>query len=549
MKRYLLLGLFGIVLVSPFLLRLVFAKTEEAAVSAGAARLVIVTPHNQDIRREFARAFSRWHQAKYGSPVDIDYRTPGGTTDIERLLQSTYALYQTADKTLPPPADVTADIDMVWGGGDYVFDQELKKLLTAKDGKPVSVLQPVKLPPGVLEAAFPEPSLAGIRLYDYDKTKPVAEQRPEWIGVCLSSFGIVYNPDVYAALQRPDPATWRDLTDPALAGKLALADPTHSGSAAVAYLMVQQRAMADAEAAFFADHPKKRDDPGYNAAIGAGWQRGFERLTRIAANARYFTDSSSQVPNDVANGDAAAGMAIDFYGRVNEQLLGSERIRFVSPVAATAITPDPIAVLYGVKGKRLELATHFMEFLLSKPGQLLWIKKPGTADGPTDRALRRPPIRRDVYANMEGWTDPGNPFAESGGFNQRGEWMATFGPSRNIWAAAWIDGREALKSAYGTILTLPPGAKRDALLDELATPPEGLSMQYLLDLRSAQKLQAKLGPAPTGPDAAKLAALMAKIDAAPSADLNSAAWQAQWRINWAEKFREHYAAVAGKVGK
>lgn len=551
-KRYLLLGLFALVLVSPFLLRLVFAKTDAPAVAvdASAPRLVIVTPHNQDIRREFERAFSAWHEKKYGTPVDIDYRTPGGTNDIERLLQNTYALAQKPDGTLPPPADVTADLDMVWGGGDYVFDQHLKKLLTDNSGKPVSVLEPVELPPGVLEAAYPDPTLAGIRLYDYDKTKPISEQRPQWVGVCLSSFGIVYNPDIYKAMMLPAPKTWRDLTQPELAGKVALADPTHSGSAAVAYEMVLQRAMADAEEAFFEQHPDKPKNAAYQAALAAGWQRGMSDLIRIAANARYFTDSASQVPNDVANGDAAAGMAIDFYGRVNEELLGSGRITFVSPKAATAISPDPIAVLYGVKGRKKELATHFMEFLLSKPGQVLWNKRPGTPGGPLDRALRRPPIRQDVYADTADFADPQNPFKDAGGFNQRGEWMKTFGPTQQIWAAAWIDAREALKSAYGKVLAEKDVASRDALLSDLAAMPDGMSLQYLTDLYDAAKLQKKVGPNPPAgdPDTAKLAALLKKVGVPPTTDLNGERWKATWRIDWAEKFREHYAAVAGKVG-
>ena len=43
-------------------------------------------------------------------------------------------------------------------------------------------------------------------------------------------------------------------------------------------------------------------------------------LLLIAANGRYFTDSAPQVPNDVGNGDAAAGIAIDFYGRVYQEV-------------------------------------------------------------------------------------------------------------------------------------------------------------------------------------------------------------------------------------
>ena len=57
----------------------------------GISILVIVTPHNEAIRYEFERGFSAWHQQKYGSPVKIDWRSIGGTTEIMRYLKSEFA--------------------------------------------------------------------------------------------------------------------------------------------------------------------------------------------------------------------------------------------------------------------------------------------------------------------------------------------------------------------------------------------------------------------------------------------------------------------------
>ena len=144
------------------------------------------------------------------------------------------------------------------------------------------------------------------------------------------------------------PRTWSDLTDPRLFAGLSLADPTHSGSAGVAYMMVIQRAMADAETEFLGrpgnagkTAAQLKSDPQYQAALDAGWKRGMRQLVLIAANARYFSDSSAEPPIDVAGGDAAAGMAIDFYGRVTQETVGPDRETFVAPRAATAITPTP----------------------------------------------------------------------------------------------------------------------------------------------------------------------------------------------------------------
>ena len=235
MKPYVYLILFVLILGLPFLLR---GALTSAPAQHAQLRLVVVTPHNQDIRREFGYAFSDWHQKKYGQAVEIDYRTPGGTNDIKRLLENTYAPYRDKDGKLSE--DVPADIDIVWGGGDYFFYSELRRL-----GSPaMDVLQPIRISSAILSSAFPQDRLAGVRLYDSAKDAKGNSLPPTWIGVALSSFGIVYNPDMYATLNArpaarrsplPEPRTWQDLTRPELAGLVALADPAHSGSAGVAF--------------------------------------------------------------------------------------------------------------------------------------------------------------------------------------------------------------------------------------------------------------------------------------------------------------------------
>src|SRR5260221_447862 len=83
----------------------------------------------------------------------------------------------------------------------------------------------------------------------------------------------------------------------------------------------------EAEAALFERQPELKlvakgelsKNAAYNRAIAAGWKRGMSDLLKIAANARYFADSSPLVPIDVSRGEAAAGVAIDFYARVTEE--------------------------------------------------------------------------------------------------------------------------------------------------------------------------------------------------------------------------------------
>jgi len=522
MRRYAFIILFLLVLLAPLAARLMVTRGTSAppAAAGPALHLVVISPHNQDIRREFARAFSDWHRETFGQPVEIDYRTPGGSNDVVRLLTTTYAAQRSPDGKLPPEDQARADIDVAWGGGDVTFDRDLK---------PLGILQPIELPdaPSLLSEAFPESTLAGVKLYDDYVDPRTKKPKPRWVGVCLSSFGIIYNPDVYATLGLAAPAHWQDLADPRLSGWVALADPTHSGSAGVTYMMVLQRAMADAEEAYHAGHPGplNKSSPQYQAAIAAGWHRGMGQLLLIAANARYFTDNATQPPNDVGNGEAAAGVAIDFYGRTFEQEIGSSRIRFLAPRAATAVTPDAVAILYGVKGDRQVLARRFVQFLLARRGQLMWILKPGQASGPVERALHRSPIRRDLYApgtDRSGWADDVNPFDEAGGFNQRGEWMALFGDTRPIWAAAWIDSRDALRSAYAKILAAPDDAHRSALLAELADLP--ITMAQVATLRDQRK----------------------QLEASGA---DSDVWKAEQRQAWAQTFRDHYARVAARSGQ
>src|SRR5437763_81236 len=268
-RPYVFILLFLTALALPFVLRLAVTKGDRPrATQRDALKLVVITPHNLDIRREFAHAFSEWHALNYGRPVTIDYRVPGGTNDIRRQLEHTYRGFQRAGR------EPVADIEVAWGGGDYFFYADLQPA-------DLQILQPMDLDPKLLSAVFPQPSLAGVRLYDQPRPGPDGRTPgPKWVGVCLSSFGIVYNADLYSSLGLQAPTSWHDLTDPGLSGMVALADPTHSGSVAVAYMMVIQRRMADAEAEVLAREPglgklpkAERDkDPAYQAALADGWR-------------------------------------------------------------------------------------------------------------------------------------------------------------------------------------------------------------------------------------------------------------------------------------
>lgn len=420
MKRWILLGLFVVVLLAPLVVSAFLGR--QVKVKSADLELVIITPHQEAIRREFAEAFEHYYQQRFGKTVAVDYRT-FGASDIVKYFDERA---KTVSKEHP-----TYGIDIAWGGGDFLFDVQLKK---------PGYLQALKPPDELMKEVYPEASLSGLPLYD-----PDIKNGPCWFGTALSSFGVVYNRDVLRYLGVAEPKTWRDMADPRLANWVVLADPTRSASAKQAYMVIVERAMADASA-------RKQSE-------SAGWADGMGLIRQIAANARLFTDSSSVVPIMVSQGEAAAGMAIDFYGRSQADAVGNERMGYVEPENATIINPDPIAMVAGAEHR--ELAQQFIEFVLSREGQLLWNTKPGAPGGPRASALRRLPIRRDVYADMTNFTDQVNPFVAASSFNKSNAREKTFGIMGELIQFSCIDLLEELRETRKAILAPPPARAKE----------------------------------------------------------------------------------------
>lgn len=509
LRLYACLAAFGLVLLLPFMVRVLIGRAarpmEPRRVADGALELRIITPHNQDIRRVFELAFSDWHRARFGRPVAITYLSPGGTNDIVRYLNDLYGSFHDSAGALLPEEQIDSGIEIVWGGGDYTFERDFKPWL-----------QPLDLEPELLREAFPTPDLAGVPLLD-----PEPGHAPRWVGVALSSFGIIHSPEFYAALGLPAPETWSDLARPELAGLVALADPTRSGASAIIYLMVLQRAMARAEEEWLRQNPALAALPrlefeqhaGYQAALAAGWKDGMRSLLLMAANARYFTDSGGRPCADVGDAESAAGVAIDFYARVFEQQVGPRRIAYHAPRGATAITPDPVGVLYGTGGEKRRLANRFVEFLISREGQRLWNVEGGESPY-VIRSLRRLPARRDVYADRRGWADDDNPFEVADGFNMRQRWTRQLGRLVPIWAAAWIDAKHELDEAYRAVLGVQDERRRAELRFELSDLP--IEYGDVLD--------------PPARDVADRRLSVARD-----------------RMSWSQRFRHHYASVRDRA--
>jgi iron(III) transport system substrate-binding protein len=417
-RRFLpILLLLAVVIATPILLR---RSTELAAAGKAEDRLVILTPHNETIRSEFGEAFARHWKEKTGRTLYIDWRIPGGTSDIARVIDSSF---KAADEIKVPGIGV----DLFFGGGEPDFK------LQADKGRFVELevftTHPEWFEDDVIPARF-----TGENYYDSGHL---------WVGTCLSQMGICYNKDTVKRLGVLPPRRWEDLGDPAYAGYIALADPTKSGSVGRTYEMMIQEQMKRVIM-------EKGDS---DASKEEGWKRGLNLLQAMAANARYYTDSASKIPHDVAQGDAAAGTCIDFYGRSYEEKLGKRgesRLLWTAPLGGTSISVDPIAVFRGAP--RPDIAQEFVTYCLSEAGQLLWNVRAGLPGGPRETSPRRLPVRRDLYTveNLPRFADPDAlPYERSGGFEY--DYALTgkaFNAMRQIFRAMCMDPHQEMKHAW-----------------------------------------------------------------------------------------------------
>jgi len=432
-RAWIIFGLLTLIVALPLAMR-----RETASVSKKAAddHLVILTPHNESIRQEFGEAFAAHWKEKTGRTIHLDWRTPGGTSEIRMVLDAGYKAAEDTGRD-------GIGVDLFFGGGEPDFAGQ------AKQGRLVP-LEVFEKRPELFGDDAPVPqTFTGERYFPDDKV---------WVGTCMSQFGICYNPDVLERMKLPAPKQWADLAEPGYAGALALADPTKSGSVARTFeLLVQGEIQRE-----LAENTLDRD-----TAIAAGWARGLRMIQRLSANARYFTDSASKIPHDVGQGNAAAGMCIDFYGRSYSEELskkdGGKRVIWVAPVGGTTLSCDPVGVLKGAPNP--QVAQAFVEFCLSEGAQSLWFGKPGTPGGPRDRALHRTPIRRDMYSaeNLANSTMPdANPYQDPGNFTYDRELTGSaFNTLRQLVKIMCIDSHHELQQAWNALREA--GMPEDAL--------------------------------------------------------------------------------------
>lgn len=74
-----------VVIAIPFAL-----KPRENLLAPADDTVVIISPHNEAVRHEFSVAFAQYYKNKTGRSVRIDWRLPGGTSEISRYLAGEY---------------------------------------------------------------------------------------------------------------------------------------------------------------------------------------------------------------------------------------------------------------------------------------------------------------------------------------------------------------------------------------------------------------------------------------------------------------------------
>src|SRR5262247_2857687 len=274
------------------------------------SELTLITPVSKFIHDAALKAFADYAKERWNVVVKVSAIPAGTPVAYGRI---------TEWKGKP-------DADIFWGGESALFEILAEKKL----------LQKVEISK---EAWDSIPASIG-------KPKPIPLKDPQgfWVGTALEPYGLVYHPVKIKRLGIPEPKDWDDLLNPKLRGEVAQCAPTRSSSSNATYEVILSM---------------------------YGEDKGWEWLTKLAANTGHFTARSRDVPTVVAKGEYSAGFAVPSYMAFEEKLAGFD-IKFVAPKNAF-VTPEPMAILAGARNPKA--ARAFIEFLLTERGQKVFMER------------------------------------------------------------------------------------------------------------------------------------------------------------------------------
>jgi ABC-type Fe3+ transport system substrate-binding protein len=460
-------------------------------------RLVLISPHRDELREEVALAFTDWLQERTHARITaleavVQQWTGNSTADNAALVDHAFnelsqdwgadnlggvpiaynnwhreptvataeQLARTIDRNKVANTSENGNpfprVEIVWqdiGGGT----SQIARYVSARfESNPSGIgidllfgggtdiylrfasqglLEKINLPPSIFEGRIRK-ELNGIPLYD-----------PEgrWYGPILSSFGILYNREVLRRIDQPGPERWADLGDPGLAGWISAGDPRITGSVHMVYEIILQ---------------------------GHGWEEGFRQVARLAANCHSFIRDSGTLARTVTSGEVAAAGNLDA-NALSAVTRDPQTMGFSLPSGETIINPDAIAVLKGAP--QPGLARAFVEFTLSDAGQLLFLLRPGQPGGPRRHPLCRLSVVEELYAEYPPdvrSVGTANPFLTRSTISYNSKLgNARWDALNDLLGAVLVDAHADLASAWREILKLPVSPRRERFEHQLFAPP------------------------------------------------------------------------------
>lgn len=271
--------------------------------NSGKGKVVVYTPHPSEAINVGVQEF----QDKYGIQVEV---IAAGTGEL---------LARIENESSNPLGDV------LWGGG-------AESLATYK--KYFAQYKPSTLPD--INPAYVDPE-------NY------------WVGESPLPMVIMYNTNLVPADQAPK--GWKDMLNPAFKGKIAMADPSRSGSA---YTILATMLQAFG-----------KDD-------GKGWQFIKDFYANLDGK---VLDSSSKVYKGVNDGEYAVGLTIE--KEAIKYVEAGGPVKIVYPEEGTSAVPDGVALIKGCKNEAN--AKLFIDFVTGKECQTIMAQQ-----------IKRRPVRTDT---------------------------------------------------------------------------------------------------------------------------------------------------------
>jgi len=368
--------------------------------------LVILSPHWDGIRAEYARGFEAYILRTKGKHVRVEWLDVGGTGEITKFIRE-------LGRKANWGAGEGIGVDVLFGGGVFDYRNLTDEAALRKEN--------IECPGGLL---LPHNVPTAGQIPAKGAGQDLKDAQGRWYAACMSGFGIVYNRLVIEKAKLPMVEDWRTLSRPEYLGWVSCGDPVKSGSMHICVEMILQ---------------------------AYKWDDGWGIFARMAANAKSFNEGGASVPRDVSLGQCAAGPCLDFYAAAPIRRQGATHLEFLFPQDLSGVTADSIAVFRNAPHS--ELAQDFEDFVLSEEGQRLWYQKRGSEGGPQEFDLERLPVLPEIYKMDLPTFTTARPFAANAAFvfddPKSGKRWNTVNA---LMRGALLDVHEDLKAAWEAVL-------------------------------------------------------------------------------------------------